>query len=277
MRLFSPAKINLFLRVMRCREDGYHDLASLFQAISLGDFITLHLTGSEDQLTCTDPSLPCNSTNLILKAIALFRKKTGLTFSIQAHLEKHIPVQSGLGGGSSNAATTLWGINQLLGCPATEKELKIWAAEIGSDIPFFFSSGTAYCTGRGEDVVSLHPLNLKRKLWIVKPPYGLSTKVVFKYLDIHHCSNINPEILLASFYQGNFHLINDLEDPAFFMLPRLKDLKKNLCRHGLSVLTGSGTALLFFGDPLPQIPHVQASCAFFVQRERNWYDAFKKN
>src|ERR1700733_15970617 len=112
LTLLSPAKLNLFLRIVRRRPDGYHDLASLFQTVSLAD--TLHFSLSErDQLTCTDPALLTDHTNLVLKAVDLFRKKTGLSFGLKIHLEKHIPYQSGLGGGSSNAATTLWALNQL--------------------------------------------------------------------------------------------------------------------------------------------------------------------
>ncbi len=112
LTLFSPAKINLFLRIMGKRPDGYHELASLFQAIGLGDTLTFTLT-PQDSLTCSDPSLPCNDSNLIIKALHLFRRKTNLHIPVTIHLEKHIPTQAGLGGGSSNAATTLGALNTL--------------------------------------------------------------------------------------------------------------------------------------------------------------------
>jgi len=273
MRLFSPAKINLFLRVLRKREDGYHDLASLFQAIDLGDYLTFSLS-SQDSLICTDPSLPCDGTNLIQKAVELFRKKTGLTFGIRIHLEKHIPIQSGLGGGSSNAATTLWGLNVLLGSPATTQQLASWAGEIGSDISFFLSQGSAYCTGRGEIVRDISPLTQIGPLWIVKPQEGLSTPLIFKNLFLERdCSNFDPEALLASFASSpNF--TNDLEAPAFRVMPSLKTLKETLLEKGFShaTMTGSGTGFFCFGPKEFQMKEVFIRQASFISRPVNaWY------
>ena len=156
LTLFSPAKINLYLHVIKKRTDGYHDISSLFQAIDLGD--TLHFEWSNhepDKLTCTDPNLTTDSSNLIMKAVLLFRQKTDWHHPVSIHLEKRIPIQSGLGGGSSNAATTLWALNEKAGRPASIEQLQTWSAEIGSDIPFFFSEGTAHCLGRGEEVKSI--------------------------------------------------------------------------------------------------------------------------
>ena len=148
MKFLSPAKLNLFLRVLRKRSDGYHELASLFQAIDLVD--ALHVREvSEDRFSCSDPAL-LGPSNLVLRALKLFREKTGLQFPVEMHLEKRIPMQSGLGGGSSNAATALFALNVLAGRVATEEQLCAWSQEIGSDVPFFFSLGTAYCTGRGK-------------------------------------------------------------------------------------------------------------------------------
>jgi 4-diphosphocytidyl-2-C-methyl-D-erythritol kinase len=137
MRFFSPAKLNLFFRVLYKREDQYHEIASLFQAVSLGDFLSIEMS-EEDVLSCNDLSLLCDRSNLIMKALDLFRKKTGIKIAVKVHLEKNIPLQSGLGGGSSNAATTLWGLNELCGRPASLRQLQNWSSEIGSDIPFFF-------------------------------------------------------------------------------------------------------------------------------------------
>ena len=236
LKLFSPAKINLFLRIMGKRPDGYHEIASLFQAIDLGDTLTFTLA-NEDQLTCSDPTLPCDASNLVSKAVALFRCKTGLNFSVSIHLEKRIPTQAGLGGGSSNAATTLWALNALHGNPYSDTELQTWSAEIGSDIPFFFSLGTAYCTGRGEKVRNLPPPNLP-PLSLIKPSEGLSTPAIFQALNLHECSTLDPECLLASFYEGDPIYINDLEIPALRLCPALASLKKG-CKI---FMTGSGTA-----------------------------------
>ncbi|MBA0848110.1 hypothetical protein Goshw_028466 [Gossypium schwendimanii] len=152
LTLFSPCKINVFLRITNKREDGYHDLASLFHTISLGDVIKFSLSPSKtkDRLSTNVSGVPLDDKNLIIKALNLYRKKTGSSNFFWVHLDKKVPTGAGLGGGSSNAATALWAANQFNGSVATEKELQQWSSEIGSDIPFFFSHGAAYCTGRGE-------------------------------------------------------------------------------------------------------------------------------
>jgi 4-diphosphocytidyl-2-C-methyl-D-erythritol kinase len=245
LTLFSPAKINLFLRVLGKRKDGYHELASLFQAIDLGDRITFSLA-KEESLTCCDPHLPCCDSNLVTKAVALFRRKTGLRFSIRIHLEKRIPTQAGLGGGSSNAATTLWALNTLHAHPFSEEELQVWSAEIGSDIPFFFSCGTAYCTGRGERVRTLPPIPHLSSLTLIKPKEGLSTPAIYQALNLRECSSEDPQHLLATFYSGNPIYLNDLEPPAFRLCPALSRLKQRLLSEGHKTvfMTGSGTALI---------------------------------
>src|SRR3990167_2918479 len=112
MKLFSPGKINLFFRVLAKRSDGFHQIASLYQAIDLFDILTIE-RAELDSFTCTDPKLSCDHSNLISKALTLFRTHFSLDFGIRVHLEKRIPMEAGLGGGSSNAATLLWGVNEL--------------------------------------------------------------------------------------------------------------------------------------------------------------------
>lgn len=151
LKLFSPAKINVFLRVVRRREDGYHDLASLFHVIDLGDdmeFSLLPSGSSADALQCNMPDVPTDSSNLVIKALDLFRRKTGASERWSVNLLKRVPAGAGMGGGSGNAATALWAANEMCGRPATTEQLLEWAGDIGSDISVFFSRGAAYCTGR---------------------------------------------------------------------------------------------------------------------------------
>jgi 4-diphosphocytidyl-2-C-methyl-D-erythritol kinase len=251
--LFSPAKINLFLRILRKRDDGYHELASLFQTIALGDILDIALS-SQDSLICSDPSLPANSSNLVWKAAELFRCKTTLDFGFKIHLQKNIPSQAGLGGGSSNAATTLFGLNQLLGQPASKKDLISWAAEIGSDVPFFFTQGTAYVTGRGDIIKDLPPLPFpKEKFWIVKPTQGLSTPEVYKALNLQNLSNRDPLKALQNFLNGQPDFYNDLEEAAFSLFPELAFIKTTLLRSGYDpvLLSGSGSAFFCRGSQNP--------------------------
>ena len=159
MSFFSPAKANLFFRVVGKREDGYHEIASLFQTITLGDILRIE-PAKVDSFICNDPQIA--SDNIVVRARDLFRQKSGIYQPVKIELEKAIPIQAGLGGGSSNAATALWAMNQITDKTVDVKQLQAWGAELGSDVPLFFSKGTAYCTGRGEIIRELTPLRSRR-------------------------------------------------------------------------------------------------------------------
>lgn len=273
LSLSSPAKINLFLRVLHRRPDNYHELASLFQTIDLAD--TLHLKlGTQDSFFCTEEAVPADSTNLVIKAANLFREKTGIRDGLSVYLEKRIPIQAGLGGGSSNAATTLWGFNELKNRPATETQLIEWAQEIGSDVSFFLSHGTAYCTGRGEKLQPL-PAFSPKYVWIVKPPVGLSTHHIYSKLKTGELEKTDPEIALKSFQTNNPHYFNDLEVPAFEMMPSLKDLKHKLYDSGFKnvLMSGSGSSFFCIGDGVvPTLPGYLSCAAQFINRKPGeWY------
>lgn len=241
---YSPAKINLFLRVLDKRPDGYHNIASLFQTIDVFDTLEFYLS-EVDFFSCTDSDLPLDSSNLIIKALELFRKKTKLKFGVSIKIDKLIPKQSGMGGGSSNAATTLWAVNDLLGKPASVGELMMWSEELGSDVPFFFSHGTAFCSGRGEIVDDMPPL-LPKTLWLFKPGKGLSTPEVFANLDLSGLENRDPELMLQSFYNNKPIYFNDLEEAALKVMPSLAEFKEKVIGLGFDILcmTGSGTAFI---------------------------------
>lgn len=275
LKFFSPAKINLFLRIVGKRPDGYHELSSLFQAIDLGDVLSFQ-PHHEDLLTCSDPTLPNDEHNLVLKAAQLFRRKTGSQLFIKVNLEKHIPVEAGLGGGSGNAATTLWAMNQLSGQIATQAQLSEWGAEIGSDISFFLSQGTAHCTGRGELVQNLPPLPL-RTLWIVKPSGGLSTPAVYKKLSLSGRQDYPDD--LEAFFSGARGFFNDLEKPAFEIDPQLLDLRERLLSSGFDtvVLCGSGSSFFCLGDgQVPADSNLKIYSAKFINRSiDNWYEKEK--
>lgn len=274
MTFSSPAKLNLFLKVVNKRPDGYHELASLFQTISLKD--QLHITLQEqDQLTCTDPTIPTDGSNLVSKALHLFRKKTGVKCHVGIHLEKHIPAEAGLGGGSSNAATTLWALNQLTGTNLSNQDLMEMANEMGSDIAFFLSEGTAYCTGRGEIIKRQPPL--KKNLWVIKPKEGLSTPLVYKHLQLDKLEKRDPEKVLKNFFLGNQEYFNDLEEPAFRLMPSLKLLRDNLLKKGFDVvvMSGSGSSLFCIGDVKAVVLEgIQAYPVHFLNRNSSqWYEA----
>lgn len=245
MILLAPAKINLFFQVLGKREDGYHEIASLYQAIDLFDRLFFS-PSSQDLLTSTDPTLPLDESNLIIKALHLFRKSHPVP-PLHIHLEKNIPIEAGLGGGSSNAATTLKALNQIAGFPLPSEKLLEIAALLGSDVPFFFSNGCAYCTGRGEKFTQTS-LPTPLSGWIVKPDFGLSTPLVYKALKPEDYSIKKNEILFPLFF-------NDLEKGAFRLSPKLKEMKQELEQDFKTVvMTGSGSAFFCLqGSPKKRI------------------------
>lgn len=259
----SPAKLNLFFRVLRRRDDGYHEIASLYQAIAFGDNLILR-PHSVDLFTCSDPELPCDATNLVVKALKLFR--THYSFpSVHLYLEKRIPKEAGLGGGSSNAATTLWALNQFANRPASVSKLQEMAATIGSDVPFFFSTGSAYCTGRGEIIRSINLPNMSFS--IAKPPFGLSTQAVYRQVNVDEIEPIDPLVLLESFREGKPILRNDLEPFAMRLEPRLAAFKQSL--KDPCAMTGSGTAFFRLTDEIAAYPScIRAADSWFSLAER---------
>lgn len=190
----------------------------------------------EDSLECDNSDIPTDSSNLVLKAIEKFRSKTGIEKYFKVRLEKRVPHEAGLGGGSANAATALWAANQLSGKPCTAEQLAEFGADFGSDISFFLSEGTAYCTGRGE-IMEFVPRLPPQALYIVKPYEGLSTAEVFKNMDLSECSEKDPRELLRKMQKGVIFadFVNDLETPSFRLMPRLKTLKEDLYKAGFNV------------------------------------------
>ncbi|KAG1338386.1 4-diphosphocytidyl-2-C-methyl-D-erythritol kinase, chloroplastic [Cocos nucifera] len=293
LSLFSPCKVNVFLRITGKREDGFHELASLFHVISLGDTIKFSLspTKTRDRLSTNVPGVPLDDRNLIIRALNLYRKKTGTDNFFWIHLDKKVPTGAGLGGGSSNAATALWAANQFSDSLATEMELQEWSGEIGSDVPFFFSNGAAYCTGRGEIVQDIsNPLPLDLPMVLIKPQEACSTAEVYKRLRLDQTSSVDPLTLLREVTQNGISqnvCINDLEPPAFEVLPSLKKLKKRVLAAGRGeysavFMSGSGSTIVGVGSPEPpsfvyddddyKDVFVSEAC-FLTRRENQWYAA----
>jgi len=291
LNLFSPCKINLFLRITGKRPDGFHDLASLFHVISLGDTVKFSLSPSKsrDRLSTNVLGVPVDESNLIIKALNLYRQKTGTDNFFWIHLDKKVPTGAGLGGGSSNAATALWAANQFAGCIASEKDLQEWSGEIGSDIPFFFSRGAAYCTGRGEIVEDIpNPLPENLPMALIKPPEACPTAEVYKRFRLEQVSKADPLTLLKEITQNGISqdvCVNDLEPPAFEVLPSLKRLKKRIIAasrddYNAVFMSGSGSTIVGIGSPDPpafvydeeDYKDVFVSEACFLTRDENeWY------
>ena len=250
------AKINLTLDVFNLREDGFHSLASIMQTISLHDVLTLSLRDDpEIVFTCEGENaegIPTDETNLVVRAakstlLAAGRVETGLNL----HLEKRIPSQAGLGGGSSDAASTLLGADRLLDLKLDSKTLHRLASELGSDVPFFLRGGTAVARGRGE---LLSEAASPAPFWvvIVKPEENVSTGWAYGQLDSlpNRQSHRATKRMEAALKEGDFERVlawqsNDFELPVFQHFPKLAWLHDELRMAGCSVahLCGSGSAL----------------------------------
>lgn len=272
LTLFSPAKINLFFRLKKKRQDGFHDLESLFQTISLKDDLSLTFS-QEDTFSSNADYLSFNDQNLIIKALNVFRDFTKVTHPLAIHLKKNIPIETGLGGGSSNAATLLWGLNLLFKTNLSLKELFFLAAKVSSDSSFFFSLGTALCEGRGESVKNLKALEPTQG-WIVKPPYGISTPKAYALSKVP----LSQQLLthqVNSFYTPNPLFQNDLESSAFEIEPELKRLKQDLLDQGCETvfMTGSGSGLICLGktEPKPKKTIQIYPFHYINRRLSEWY------
>ena len=244
--LTAPAKINLSLRILGKRPDGFHELETLMAPIGLADTIELsHGTGHGITLTCNDPELSTGSDNLCVKAAEAFRIATGLDHGIAITLLKRIPHGAGLGGGSSDAAAVLKGLNEFFDEPLVNEELHQITASLGSDIPFFLGSGPAWCRGRGEILEEVSALP-KRNLLLIKPPFPVPTAWAYKkYTELKELGK--PLTQPEKQFLGDLEIVNDLEAPVFhkyLLLPVMKNWLREQPGVEAAFMTGSGSTMV---------------------------------
>jgi 4-diphosphocytidyl-2-C-methyl-D-erythritol kinase len=249
VRLWAPAKLNLFLEVLGKRPDGYHDLATLMVAVSLYDTLEIKEdpTGA-DRLHCDHPTLSTGEDNLVRRAIDLVRRHGGRREGVAVRLWKRIPLQSGLAGGSSDAAATLQGLNCLWRLGWDRARLAALGAELGSDVPFFFSTPAAWCTGRGERVEPV-PLAGPLDFVLASPPVGLSTADVFAAVSVPADPLSGKEVreaAAAGDVQGlGRRLYNRLQSAAERLSSAVAGLYARLAGLGPAgqLMTGSGSTV----------------------------------
>ena len=242
----APAKVNLFLEILGKRPDGYHEIATLMVAIGVYD--TLRFTDDPSGTISLDvgrSNLSSGADNLIVKAARLLQERSGSRPGANIRLTKRIPTMAGLAGGSSDAAATLIGLNELWRLGLTMAELSRIGSEIGSDIAFFFSLPAAWCTGRGETV---RPVAMGRPLDLVLvcPPFGCGTAEVYRQLRVPERPTDGEAMLRAAelgdiaAIETNLH--NRLAAPAEIVAPELSRLRALLPASG-TMLSGSGSTL----------------------------------
>ena len=256
--LKAPAKINLSLRVLGKRPDGYHEIESIMQAIDLYDEISLEKSDIIE-LTCNDKSLPSDDKNLAFRAASILQGSCYFP-GVKIHLEKNIPYGAGLGGGSSDAAFVLRGLCQLYGLKLKPEELAELAARLGSDVPFFLTRGQAIARGRGELLTSIS-LPTNYKIVLISPSVAISTADVYGALKKSLTTEsvvplLSTKIDFSKFIRHSEKFRNDLEDVVFQKYSYLVDLKRSLLGAGAfySSMTGSGSSIFGLFMPESMIP-----------------------
>ncbi len=242
MQVLAPAKINLSLKILGRREDGFHEIETLISPISLADKIDIDRQARWIDFSCDDPTVPSGDENLVVRAAKAFFWKTKISGGVGIKLHKKIPHGAGLGGGSSDAAATLRALNKIFEAKLSLEELAKLGSTIGSDVAFFLFESAAVCKGRGEIV---NPTKLKKKLSILllKPAFSVSSGWAYSRWED------SKEIPGISYQRQSFdgqRLANDLERPVFEKFVFLAQLKTWLLKQaevGAALMSGSGSTL----------------------------------
>ena len=241
MEVLAPAKINLSMRILQRRSDGFHEIETFIAPVSLCDRIDIEKQGRGIDFTCDDPSVPTGDENLVVRAAKAFFERTKQKGGVSIRLQKRIPHGAGLGGGSSDAAATLLALNQLFETKLPREALARIAETIGSDVPFFLFESAAVCKGRGELVM---PIKLRGRLSILllKPEFAVST--AWAYSRWNGSRELGVSYRPQEFAGHSF--VNDLERPVFEKFVFLAQLKTWLLKQpevGAALMSGSGSTV----------------------------------
>ena len=254
VKKFSPCKVNLMLAITGVRPDGFHELVSLVTPTRFGDELYVEISDS-DSLKCNMEGVPCDSSNLVMRAAEIFRRASGRTERFAFDLQKKIPAGAGLGGGSSNGAAALAAVNELCGNPLPMAKLADLAAELGSDCPLFLSNSPVVMRGRGEKVFPLFGAARRClehvKFFVFKPEFSINTGWAYSqmkknpsdYIDRDLAENIISE-WLENPCVFNLPLVNNMQIEAFKKYPALEvaieEIKKRF--RVPCMMSGSGSA-----------------------------------
>jgi 4-(cytidine 5'-diphospho)-2-C-methyl-D-erythritol kinase len=265
MKVKAFAKINLCLDVLRRKEDGYHEVEMVMTNVDIADVLEIkELEEKKILLKSDNKDLAMDETNLIYKAIVLLQKEAGKDFGIELSLEKNIPMEAGMAGGSADAAATLKAVNELFKLNISKDRLMELGASLGADIPFCIMGGTALASGIGEKLKSLKPLP-KMKILIAKPNTGLSTKKVYESLDIENLNksgfrhrDVKEMVSVIESDKDEKTKIKEIADslnnilelPSVKLLPFIEDIKKTMMDNNClgCLMSGSGTAVFGIFD-----------------------------
>jgi len=257
----APAKINLGLHVLRKRDDGYHDVETVYHRIGWTDEVSVE-AADDLSMTCSDPDLPTGDKNLCLQAARRLRAAFDVDRGAAIHLEKTLPVGAGLGGGSSDAAATLHLLAELWDVDAGADRLRDLAADIGSDVPFFlWDEAAAYATGRGEKLEEIRtadgtPFRLDTTVVLVVPPVAMATPEAYAMVTPDDVNRADLRAVVASGDLGRWRseLVNDFSEPVADQHPSVDAARDLLHQHGADYvsLAGSGSTVYGLFTSVPQ-------------------------
>ncbi|MBT3514040.1 MAG: 4-(cytidine 5'-diphospho)-2-C-methyl-D-erythritol kinase [Nitrospina sp.] len=255
LKLKTPAKVNLGLHIHGKRQDGFHELETIFQMVSLYDDVELELLSSGIMLECDTLGVPADDTNLVYKAALLLQKSYQVKKGVSIRLKKKIPFGAGLGGGSGNAAGVLMGLNRLWSLNIARENLFTLAAELGSDVPFFLTSPCALGMGRGEQLKVLKPCP-KFQVLLVFPGFPIATSWVYQNLRLkltkrpNNISILRKNLSLSDITSLGLNLYNDLEPVVIQRFPEVQVVKDELQAWGALgvLLCGSGSTVFGIFD-----------------------------
>lgn len=253
IKVSCPAKINLTLEVVNKRDDGFHNIKSIMQTVSLYDYLTIEAKKAETTeitLSGTSEEIPYNEKNLVFKAAKLFLEESRISAKINIFIEKNIPIAAGLAGGSTDATGTLYGLNEILGQPFSRKELHELCSSLGSDLNVCLEGGTLLATSRGEVIEKLD-CDINYPVTLIKPKkLGISAKEAYtKYAakKIKPQNNMTEKMIDAIKNQQDIQefLYNDLEYAIFDNYRKLQTIKEKLPN---SIMSGSGSTYFILGN-----------------------------
>ena len=279
MKLFAPAKVNLYLRITGRRDDGYHLLDTLMVPISLGDEVEItRVDGPPKSVTvhADAPDLPLGEENTVSRAARAFHERSGCDAPVAVTIRKRIPIGAGLGGGSTDAAAVLRGLNELLGAGLSTEDLMAAALSVGADVPFFIRGEAAWARGIGEELSPAGPLP-RLAMVVLFPNLPVSTAWVYRNFRFKLTKTSNNNNLIGKLdtpHEVAQVMVNDLETVTVSRYPRIARLKERLDREGAigSLMSGSGSAV--FGVFADEADARRAFAGFDGEKDVRAYLAF---
>ena len=278
VRIRAPAKVNLILRILGRLPTGYHQIWSIMQTVDLADRLTIRVVPSTTEITfhCENSSVPKDRTNLVYQAAELVLKQAGSCVGLEIELEKHIPMAAGMGGGSSDAAATIFGLVRLLDLDWSLTDMVKIGAQLGSDVPFFFSAPSALVRGWGQEVL---PLSMAGERWfvLVNPGFPIETKWAYDRLASTRKQVLSVgeqlkkiEVDQAISWDRLTGLMeNDFEAAIFPVFPELEKVKEEFLAAGAQAALLSGSGATMFGVFSDESAAVQAKSALGHVPQRN--------